>query len=95
MPTAGRRPVSMPKRPEMVDVWQGLKLTDHSSQLAVQFQCNVFHLIYNLLFSFSGKNHEKDPLIHVGPNAKETVVTSSNGGRNGKASISVAKDSAV
>ena len=58
-------------------------------------QC-VFHLIYNLLFlSFSGKNHEKDPLIHVGQNAKETVVTSSNGGRNGKASISVAKDSAV
>lgn len=41
-----------------------------------------------------GKNHEKDPLIHEN-NPKETVVTSTNGGRNGKASISVAKDSAV
>ena len=51
--------------------------------------------IYDFFFiSFSGKNHEKDPLIHEN-NPKETVVTSTNGGRNGKASISVAKDSAV
>ena len=43
----------------------------------------------------SGKNHEKDPLIDGNGCAKDTVVTSVSQGRNGKASISVAKDSAV
>lgn len=42
----------------------------------------------------NGKNPERDPLID-GIAAKDTVVTSVSAGRNGKASISVAKDSAV